>query len=311
MSTDNAAAAELAGGEAEKAGEGAEGELVIDWSKLSVLFAERLDLMYELSEAGRDREPTKEERRLMAEVESAMREVLSRARSLSDDPFYDPRVLLGMCEAMCTPALGLSEKQEEHVRAALAELFAARVEGFDPDAALPTEGYRVRQSFLSGLDEAVAGALDEAQAARWEKINALARHILEGDSTRVAMPMAPEGGGGPEAREAGVVEEWQRAFSLAEGQSALAQPLAAEFISRADSVLARYGQLEAAPRQLSAAEQARMQAEVLEQQIEAETQLLQHLSPEQREALRGRAPTVLQFAPGGQAWTDVRRGSQL
>jgi hypothetical protein len=287
----------------------AEGEIEIDWSKLSELFAQRLDLIYDLSEEGRDRQPTREERRLMAELDGVLQDVLSRARKMSDDPFYDARVLLGMCEAMLTPALGLNEEQGGAVRAALAEIFARRVEGFDPDAALPAEAYRVRQSFLSGLDEAVGSAIDEGQAEQWRKISALARRFFEGDRDLVAMPSAPEGGA--EAREANVLRHWQNAFSLAENQGSLVQPLASDFITRADAVLERYGQLEAAPRQLTAAEKARMQAEVLDLQIEAEKQLLRHLTPEQMEALRGRAPTILQFAPGNEAWGDLRRGSQL
>jgi len=230
-----------------------------------------------LSEGGRDRQPTKEERRLMAELEGVLQDLLSKARQISDDPFYDARVLLGMCEAMLTPALHLNEEQEKTVRAALAEIFAERVEGFDPDAALPAEAFRVRQSFLSGLDEAVGGSLDEAQAERWRKISALARRFLEGDRDSVAMPSQPEGGA--EAREAGMLKQWQTAFSLAENQSALVQPLVSDFIARADLVLARYGQLDAAPRQLSAAEKAKLQAEVLDLQIEVEKQLLRHLNP--------------------------------
>jgi hypothetical protein len=295
---------------AEKPGDAAaDGEDAIDWTKLSELFAEHLDLIHDLSEAGRDRQPTKEERRIMALLENTLRDVFSRARQLSDNPFYDARVLLGMCEAMCMPALGLTGKQEKDVRAALARLFAERVEGFDPDAALPSEAFRVRQDFLNGLDEAVGGSLDEGQAERWGKIGALARRFLEGDLERVAMSSAPEGG--MEAREADVLKQWRKAFFLPEGEGSLLRPFAADFITRADSVLATYGQLDAAPRQLAPAERARLEAEILGLQIDVEKQLLRNLTPEQREALRGVAPIILQFAPGDNNWSDRRRGSPL
>ncbi len=302
------APASAAGESGETVG-GGQDDLALDWSKLSALFAERLDLIYELSVAGRDRQRTKEERRVMAELERALMETLSRARLISDEPFYDSRILLGMCGALCIPALDLSEKQEKDVRAALAKVFAERVEGFDPDSGLPTEAYRVRQNFLRGMDEAVSGSIDEAQAERWRKISALSRRFLEGDRERVTMPSSPEGGA--EAREAGVIKNWQRAFSLAEGQSGLFQPIAADFIARADQVRARYGQLDAAPKQLTPAEKANLASEVLDLQIEAEKQLLRHLTPEQREALRGRAPTVLQFAPGDGGGIDRRSGAPL
>lgn len=245
----------------------------------------------------------------MAEVESVLNEALSRARQISDNPFYEAEVLLGMCKALCMPSLGLREEQEKAVSAALGELYSERVEGFDPDAALPAEAFAVRQSFLAGMDEAVGGSLDEAQAERWRKVSTLSRRLLEGDRDRVAMPVAPEGGA--EAREAGVLKQWQKAFSLAEGQSALIRPLASEFLSRADAVLGRYGQLDAAPRALQAADKARLQAEVLDLQIQAEKQVLRHLTPEQVEALRGRAPIILQFAPGKEDWSDRRRGAPL
>ena len=304
------AAGELAGAEARDGGEPVPGDGgAIDWSKLSSLFAERLDLIYELSEEGNDRQPTKEERRLMAELELALKDVLSKARQLSDDPFFDERVLLGMCEAMCIPALGLSEEQAKEVRSALAKVFEERVEGFDPDTSLPAESYRVRQEFLSGMDEAVSGSMDEAQAERWRKVGALARRFLEGDRDCVSMPTAPDRAGA--TRETGVIAEWQKAFSLTEEQGAILQPLAAEFISRADAVRERYGQLEPAPRELTPAEKAKLWTEVLDHQIEAEKQLLRYLTPEQREVLHGRAPTILQFAPGDNAWSDRRRGSPL
>ena len=245
----------------------------------------------------------------MAEVELAFKEVLSKARQLSDQPFYDARVLLGICEAMCMPALGLSEEQEKEMRSALAKVFEERVQGFDPDAALPAETYRVRQDFLSGLDEAVSGSIDESQAERWAKISRLARQFLEGDSDRVQMASVPDSGA--PSRETGVVAEWQRAFSLAEDQGPLIQPLAADFIARADALRERYGQLEASPRQLTPAEKARLAAEMLDAQIEVEKQLLRFLTPEQREAVRGRAPTILQFAPGRETWADRRRGAPL
>ena len=245
----------------------------------------------------------------MAELELALQDVLTKARQLSDDPFFDERVLLGMCEAMCVPALRLSEEQAKGVRSALAKVFEEHVEGFDPDTALPAESYRVRQEFLSGMNEAVTGSMDEAQAERWSKVGALARRFLEGDRDCVSMPTAPDRTGA--TRETGVIAEWQKAFSMTEEQGALLQPLAAEFISRADAVRERYGQLEPAPRDLTPAEKAKLWTEVLDHQIEAEKQLLRYLTPDQREMLRGRTPTILQFAPGDQAWSDRRRGSPL
>ena len=300
---------ELAG-EAAGNGDGtASDEIVIDWSRLANLLAEHLDLIYQLNEPGWDRQPTKEEKRVMAELESALQEVFSKARLISEEPFYDARVLLGMCEAIFTPALGLSGEQEAKMRAGLAALFSERVEGFDPDAALPAEEYRVRQSFLSGLDDAVGRSLDPGQAEGWQKVSALARKFLEGDRDRVSMPSAPEGG--REAREADVLKQWQRAFSLPEGQSSLAQPLASDFINRADSILAGYGQLDPEPRTLTPAERARLNAEILGLQIDIEKQLIRDFTPEQREALRGLAPVILQFAPGNQHWSDRRRGSPM
>jgi RNA polymerase sigma-70 factor (ECF subfamily) len=300
---------ELAGGAAGKGDGTASDEIVIDWSRLANLLAEHLDLFYELNESGRDRQPTKEEKRIMEELESALQEVFSKARLISDEPFYDARVLLGMCEAIFTPALGLSGAEEAKMRASLAALFSERVEGFDPDAALPAEAYRVRQGFLGGLDDAVGRSLDPGQAEGWEKVSALARRFLEGDRDRVSMPSAPEGG--REAREADVLKQWQRAFSLPEGQSSLAQPLASDFINRADSILAGYGQLDPEPRPLTPAERARLNSEILGLQIEVEKQLIRSFTPEQREALRGLAPVILQFAPGNENWSDRRRGSPM
>ena len=305
-------AAELAGGASVKDGGGEPepgAEETIDWSQLSTLFAERFELLHELDEAGNDRQPTREERRLISELELAMNDVLSKARKLSDNPFYDSRILLGLCEALCMPALGLSEDQAKEVRSALEKVFEERIQGFDPDASLPSEAFRVRQGFLSAMDEAVAASLDEAQAEKWRKISELAGRFLEGDQDRVSLPSAPEGGS--TAREAGVVAQWQKAFSLTEGQDTIVQPVAADFIARADAVRERYGQLDPEPRQLTPAEKARLGAEMLEIQIEAEKQLLRFLTPEQREAVRGRAPTILQFAPGKKSWSDRRRGAPL
>ena len=64
-------------------------------------------------------------------------------------------------------------------------------------------------------------------------------------------------------------------------------------------------------RELTPAEKSKLWTEVLDHQIEAEKQLLRYLTPEQRETLRGRAPTILRFAPGENAWSDRRRGSPL
>ncbi len=100
--------------------------------------------------------------------------------------------------------------------------------------------------------------------------------------------------------------------AIAEWRGPIFQPIAADFISRADVIRARYGQLDAAPRQLAPAEKSKLASEVLDLQIEAEKQFLRHLTPEQREALRGRAPTILQFAPGNEGGSsDRRRGAPL
>ena len=306
-----AAAVETSVDAAKAAGAASEPEIALDWKKLSVLFASRLDLLYDFAtaEGATHRQPTKEEKLVLAELEGTLMEVFAKARQLSDDPFYDKRVLTGLCEAMCIPSLGLSPEKEKEVRSALEKIFSEKVEGFDPDASLPSEAFRVRQEFLRMLDESVGASLDEAAAERWEKLRALARKLLEGDRALEALPTVPDDGN--ESRSSGVLKRWKDAFSLTESQSTQFEPLASDFIAAADAILARYGQMGDTPRKLSAAEKAKLNAELLDVQIEKERQLLEYLSPQQREALRGRSPTIIQFAPGNKHWADHRRGSPL
>jgi hypothetical protein len=306
-----AAGAETSADAAKAAEATGEPEIALDWKKLSELFASRLDLLYDFTtaEGATHRQPTKEEKLLLAELEGTLMEVFAKARQLSDDPFYDKRILTGLCEAMCIPALGLSPEKEKEVRSALEKIFSEKVAGFDPDASLPSEAFRVRQKFLRALDESVGATLDEAGAERWEKIRALASKLIEGDRSLEAFPTVPDDGN--ESRNSGVLRRWKDAFSFTESQSTLFEPLASDFIAAADAILARYGQMGDAPRKLSAAEKAKLNAELLDVQIEKERQLLEYLSPREREALRGRSPTILRFAPGNKHWEDHRRGSPL
>ncbi|HZN57325.1 MAG TPA: sigma-70 family RNA polymerase sigma factor [Planctomycetota bacterium] len=278
----------------------------IDWSKFSDLIATHLDL---LVKAHGETTLTPEEQNRLLELHLEMSKVIGAMRKLADRPLFDEQLLPNFLDALMSKTLDLTDEQRSDVRGRLESFLSSRVKDFDFDDSLPSEVYALRRDLLSSLEGAAREVLSPDQQDPWGQLRHVLGGVLEGDRTLDVLPIGQEGES--QTAERHIADEWRKAFGLAEEQGAAASAAASDFTHQAHEMLSAYGQLDEPRRELSTESQAELRQKLLELQIQVERQLKQVLTPQQTTALQNAAPTIFRFTSGGEASSDIRRGSPL
>lgn len=272
----------------------------IDWSRFAELFGKNVDLVAAAREHEEDLSP--EDQAKLAEVMSEFMKVVAKAKTLSNAPFFDPKIFPGFVEAIFGKSLGLSEAQLAELRRISDNLVHSQLSQYDPSSSLPVEGYAARHQMIDQLSESLRSMLDAGQRSRWDNVQNVASTLMGGDEAVGELGLQPNG-----SAVDSIYQLWNYEYGFSESQQGEVRTFASTYQSEAERLLRQYGQFGESIAPLSPADRARLNEEFFQLQMRMEREFQYLLTPEQRAASRRRAPSVIRFHYGGD--TSVRRNN--
>jgi len=286
----------------------------IDWSGLRAIFAEGTDVLLALLERNRRGEATDfeamsaDERRILLDFMNAVTKLGLETHRVSDDPFFDQRILAEFAAAVLIDPLGLSDEQ-----VASLERIASRALGThgDPEtlAALgPAERHRLRSEIITGFHESLASALGDEQRALYEQLRPVVGGLMAGPAHGLDIGVTDEND------PSSVLLFFEEAYAVERDDPVLAptlESLAARAMDEGRAILSRYGRMQEEPPPLTAQERSALEREFLELQVHLEHSLLPLLEESGLAALRERGIRLLRFHAGEESEYDRVVGGSI
>ncbi len=267
----------------------------IDWSDFRAIFSRSIDVMLAIQEreveTGDVGTLSAKEQAVMMEFMAEAMKLRTQAYGVSDDPFFDERVLAEFFDATLTESLGLSDSQIRDLQSLASELL-----GSDPNVDLadltPVESFQLRREIASSFDDRFEALLDEAQLARWNDVETVFEPLMGGQARATSLGLKALDDTNHVLgffESAYLVDRNDPSISLA------LDALADSAIVEARDILSRYGRTVPEALPLTRAEQAEMEMDFLSLQVRLEETILPLLAPEQVAALRAQGPHLLRF----------------
>lgn len=278
-------------------GNGETGELAapersgIDWSRLSRIVAQNVDLIGSVraSEPEVEFDPT--EQALLMRMQSEFMTVAAAAHERSAHPIFDPVIFNELTGAILRESMGLDDDQWTRLAASNEAMLVELLGGVEPGDLPPAERFRVRQEMASTLDANLERLADAGQLARWELLRDFSEAIVRGPVKTGSYGLSME----RQSLLRSIAGSWQETFHLRDEQVESLGAVIAEYAESARSTLESYAADQEALKALPAERQARLDEDLYEIQRHYDAHLEGLLDEEQREAYMKGPPSIMRF----------------
>ncbi len=277
----------------EKKENGAAGSGTIDWENLHNLFKKNVDIVIRTCELEKEKKNvgenlSPEELVALKELQAEWFKTASRARLESKYPVLDSKMLPEILKASLGGLLNLSEDQLETIITGSMET-PLSLEALE--SATPLEAYTERLDLTGRLEAILPEVLDEGQLETWRSVEQRMMSLFRGESNYTCLGLESE----KKYVLDWITRDWRKHYGFPEEMRGVLDGMAGDYMERARDVLRRHGDPQGHLRNLERPLRETIEVDLLALQLDVESRLLEHLTPEQLSKLNGKIPWLVQF----------------
>lgn len=265
----------------------------VDWNRLYSLFNKNVEIVARVCELEKEKKKvgdnlSPEHLAALQELQAEWVKAASQARVVSKYPVLDSDVLPEILKASLGGLLNLSEDQLDTLVKESMDIPLSREE---LESATPLEAHAERLKLVSRLETVLPEVLDDGQLGTWQRLEQTMMGLFRGEPNYTCLGLDSE----KKSVLNWITRAWQEHYGFQEGMQGVLDGIAGDYLGRVREVLQRHGEPRGHLANLERPVRENLEMDLLALQLEIESGLLEHLTPEQLSKLPGRTPWLIQF----------------